>query len=142
MHSVIANKSTDSIRTMLPSTARNITCDTDIKGAITLAGEDVDARTLLAHSAALAPPPRAGQPPALALSTRSARETAADFFGERGYLGGGRGGIGGFDDAEPQRHRPSQHDTIADAGRGDRRGDTAELGDDFTGQAGPWRDPI
>ncbi|MGA7865456.1 MAG: hypothetical protein WCA23_15960, partial [Stellaceae bacterium] len=25
MHSVIANKSTDSIRTMLPSTARNIT---------------------------------------------------------------------------------------------------------------------
>ena len=46
MHSVIANKSTDSIRTMLPSTARNITCDTDIKGAITFAGEDVDARTL------------------------------------------------------------------------------------------------
>src|SRR5260370_1862143 len=52
MNSVIANKSTDSIRTMLPSTARNITCDTDIKGAITLAGEDVDARTLLTHSAA------------------------------------------------------------------------------------------
>src|ERR1700730_522329 len=55
MHSVIANKCTDSIRTMLPSTARNITCDTDIKGAITLAGEDVDARTLLTHSAALGP---------------------------------------------------------------------------------------
>src|SRR5947209_8325966 len=55
MHSIIANKSTDSIRTMLPSTARNITCDTDIKGAITLAGEDVDARTLLTHSAALGP---------------------------------------------------------------------------------------
>src|SRR5271166_4360271 len=55
MHSVIANKSTDSIRTMLPSTACNITCDTDIKGAITLAGEDVDARTLLTHSAALGP---------------------------------------------------------------------------------------
>src|SRR5580692_10410124 len=36
---------------MLPSTARNITCDTDIKGAITLAGEDVDARTLLSHAA-------------------------------------------------------------------------------------------
>ena len=36
---------------MLPSTAHNITCDTDIKGAITLAGEDVDARTLLAHAA-------------------------------------------------------------------------------------------
>src|SRR6476646_7056130 len=52
MHSIIANKCTDSIRTMLPSTARNITCDTDIKGAITLAGEDVDARTLLTHSAA------------------------------------------------------------------------------------------
>src|SRR5580704_13226027 len=51
MHSVIANKSTDSVRTMLPSTARNITCDTDIKGAITLAGEDVDARTLLSHAA-------------------------------------------------------------------------------------------
>src|SRR6266436_5812166 len=51
MHSAIANKSTDSIRTMLPSTARNITCDTDIKGAITLAGEDVDARTLLTHAA-------------------------------------------------------------------------------------------
>jgi hypothetical protein len=52
MHSVIANKSTDSIRTMLPSTARNITCDTDIKGAITLAGKEVDSRTLLSHSAA------------------------------------------------------------------------------------------
>src|SRR5438132_4663657 len=52
MRSVIANKSTDSIRTMLPSTARNITRHTDIKGAITLAGEDVDARTLLTHSAA------------------------------------------------------------------------------------------
>ena len=51
-HSVIANKSTDSIRTMLPSTARNITCDTDIKGAITLAGEEVDTRTLLTRSAA------------------------------------------------------------------------------------------
>ena len=36
---------------MLPSTARNITCDTDIKGAITLAGEDIDARTLLTHAA-------------------------------------------------------------------------------------------
>src|SRR6516165_4805069 len=36
---------------MLPSTARNIPCDTDIKGAITLAGEDVDARTLLTHTA-------------------------------------------------------------------------------------------
>src|SRR6202043_4251606 len=55
MHSVIANKSTDSIRTMLPSTAPNITCDTDIKGAITLAGEEVDTRTLLTHSAALGP---------------------------------------------------------------------------------------
>src|SRR6266478_411396 len=52
MHSVNVNKSTDSIRTMLPSTARNITCDTDIKGAITFACEDVDARTLLTHSAA------------------------------------------------------------------------------------------
>src|SRR5260370_2704278 len=52
MHSVIANKSTDSIRTMLPSTARNITCDTDIKGAITVVGEDVDARTPLIHAAA------------------------------------------------------------------------------------------
>src|SRR6516165_6010271 len=51
MHSVIANKSTDSIRTMLPSTARNITCDTDIKGAITLAGEDIAARTLLTQAA-------------------------------------------------------------------------------------------
>jgi len=36
---------------MLPSTARNITCDTDIKGAITLAGEDIDARALLTHAA-------------------------------------------------------------------------------------------
>ena len=36
---------------MLPSTARNITCDTDIKGAISLAGEDIDARTLLTHAA-------------------------------------------------------------------------------------------
>ena len=51
MNSAIANKSTDSIRTVLPSTARNITCDTDIKDAITLAGEDVDARTLLTHAA-------------------------------------------------------------------------------------------
>src|SRR5580704_9064711 len=52
MHSVIPNKSADGIRTMLPSTASNITCDTDIKGAITLAGEDVVARALLTHSAA------------------------------------------------------------------------------------------
>src|SRR6516225_152882 len=36
---------------MLPSAARNITCDMDIKGAITLAGEDIDARTLLTHAA-------------------------------------------------------------------------------------------
>ena len=36
---------------MLPSTARNITCDTDIKAAITLAGEDIDARALLTHAA-------------------------------------------------------------------------------------------
>src|SRR5208283_1833096 len=35
---------------MLPSTARNIACDTCIKCTITLAGEDVDARTLLAHA--------------------------------------------------------------------------------------------
>ena len=34
---------------MLPSTACNITCDTGIKRTITLAGEDIDARTLLAH---------------------------------------------------------------------------------------------
>src|SRR5437870_4822202 len=51
VHSVIANESADSIRTMLPSTARNITCDSDIKGAIPLAGENVDARTLLTHAA-------------------------------------------------------------------------------------------
>src|ERR1700726_1184850 len=52
MHSVIPNKSADGIRTMLPSTASNITCHTDIKRTIALAGEDVDARTLLTHSAA------------------------------------------------------------------------------------------
>ena len=40
--------------------------------------------------------------------------TWPDLFGERGYLGGGRGGIGGFNDAEPQRHRPSQRDTVRD----------------------------
>ena len=51
MHSAIANKSTDSIRTMLLSTARNIPCDTDIKAAITLAGGDIDARTLLTYAA-------------------------------------------------------------------------------------------
>src|SRR5215471_10639067 len=34
---------------MLPSTARNITCDTGIKRTVTL-GENVDARTLLAHA--------------------------------------------------------------------------------------------
>ena len=50
MHSVISNKSADSIRTMLPSTARNITCDTGIKRTITLAGEDVDARTPVIHA--------------------------------------------------------------------------------------------
>ena len=68
MHSVITNKSTDSIRTMLPSTARNITCDTDIKGAITFAGEDVDARTLLTHSAA----PWASQGQAKTITNRAA----------------------------------------------------------------------
>src|ERR1700730_9466859 len=51
MHSIIPNKSTNSIRTMLPSTTRNITCHTDIKRTIALAGEDVDARTPLIHAA-------------------------------------------------------------------------------------------
>src|SRR6266481_5345730 len=52
MHSVNVKKSKDSIRTKLPSTGRAITSDTDKKGAITLPGEDVDARTLLTHAAA------------------------------------------------------------------------------------------
>ena len=40
---------------MLPSTTRNITCHTDIKRTIALAGEDVDARTLLARAPSAAP---------------------------------------------------------------------------------------
>jgi SAM-dependent methyltransferase len=48
MHPVIANKSADGIRTMLPSTASNITCHTDIKRTIALAGEYVHARTRVA----------------------------------------------------------------------------------------------
>src|SRR5438874_10429101 len=50
MHSVIPNKTADSIRTMSPSTASNIARDTDIKRTIALAGEDIDARTLLTHA--------------------------------------------------------------------------------------------
>ena len=51
MHSVIPNKSADGIRTMLPSTASNITCHTDIKRTIALAGKDVDTRTPHIHAA-------------------------------------------------------------------------------------------
>ena len=38
MHSVTSNKSADDIRTMLPSTAGKISCHTDIKRTIALAG--------------------------------------------------------------------------------------------------------
>ena len=55
MHPLIPYKSANSIRTMLPSTTSNITCDADIKRAVALAGKDVDARALLAH-AVIGPP--------------------------------------------------------------------------------------
>src|SRR6516164_2329893 len=86
MHSVIANKSTDNIRTMLPSTARNITCNTDIKGAITLAGEDVDARTLLAHSAALGPRFRRCNPIAQALKPSPPRKRGPRASGRKSWV--------------------------------------------------------
>src|SRR5215469_15195103 len=75
MHFVISNKSADSIRTVLPSAARNIACDTDVKRTIALAGEDVDARTLVIHarSAALGPRFRGGRRRLFLLIVASAR---------------------------------------------------------------------
>ena len=58
----------------------------------------------------LSMPPPAGLP----------GESTADFFSKRAYLRGCGGHAGVFDDAEPQRHRLRQCNTVADPGRRDR----------------------